>query len=324
MPYTSKTGQQVPDFSVKPHRWVHGELAGCKLCNPCVTACAPLAPCAGACMGCARCKFGACAQLCDPVLKPCKAACDPHIAKCKAGCEPHCAKCKAGCEPHCAKCKATCDKLPKCPPACAACAGSCMACKCNPECIKCMDDICLKLRGPCKPVCTMCKGLDSVCDAGPGCECKTVGCELTCGVPAIEAQLGVWHIATDMFPSKLPAILYPLAFGGCPPCPGGKDEEMKGDNFSIGGPTTGETIKIFRFCCGSCSPYSMLKKSIWGLAIDPPFDGDTPAWYNATPDAGKGDVVSASNFGGSESDNFGSVAPLECQSSLRVPSQLAM
>jgi hypothetical protein len=149
-------------------------------------------------------------------------------------------------------------------------------------------------------------------------------------VPAIEAQLGVWHIATDMFPSKLPAILYPLAFGGCPPCPGGKDEEMKGDNFSIGGPTTGETIKIFRFCCGSCSPYSMLKKSIWGLAIDPPFEGNTPAWYSAGSDTGTGDgvpqvvpeVVTASNFGGPE--NSGSVVPMECQCSLRVPSQIAM
>ena len=203
-----------------------------------------------------------------------------------------------------------------------------------------MDGICLKLRGPCKPVCGICKGLDSVCDAGPGCECKTVGCELTCGVPAIEAQLGVWHIATDRFPSKLPAILYPLMFGCCPPCPGGKDEEMKDGNFSIGGPTTGETIKIMRFCCGFCSPYSMIKKSVLGLAIDPPFEGETPAWYNASPaDGGKGDgdttavevnpvvAVSASNFGDDDpSENFGSVVPTDsvCQSSIRVPSQLTM
>jgi hypothetical protein len=46
MPYTSKNGTTVPDFSVMPHRWVHGELSGCKLCTPCVTGCAPLAPCA--------------------------------------------------------------------------------------------------------------------------------------------------------------------------------------------------------------------------------------------------------------------------------------
>ena len=81
---------------------------------------------------------------------------------------------------------------------------------------------------------------------------------------------------------------------------------MKGDKFSIGGPSTGETIKVLRFCCGSVSPYGMLKKSIWGLALDPPFDGDTPAWYTAGPpaDAAKvDDVVSASNFGASE--NFG-------------------
>jgi hypothetical protein len=36
----------VPDFSVKPHQWVHGELSDCKLCKPCVTACALLVPCA--------------------------------------------------------------------------------------------------------------------------------------------------------------------------------------------------------------------------------------------------------------------------------------
>ena len=46
MPYTSKTGKTVPDFSVKPHQWVHGELSDCKLCKPCVTACALLVPCA--------------------------------------------------------------------------------------------------------------------------------------------------------------------------------------------------------------------------------------------------------------------------------------
>ena len=272
-------------------------------------------------MGCARCKCGPCMTLCDPVLKPCKAACEPHCAKCKAGCEPHCAKCKAGC-----------DKCPKCPPACAACAGSCMACKCNPECINLCDGICLKCRGPCKPVCGICKGLDSACEAGPGCDCKTVGCELTCGVPAIEAQLGVWHVATDMFPTKLPAILYPCAFGPvC--CPGGKDEEMKGDAFSIGGPTLGENMKVLRFCCGCCSPFAVIKKSIWGLALDPPFDGDTPAWYNAgpvtatdQPEKTPGDVVAASNFGASDSCvcSHGSLVPMECQSSTRVPSQLAM
>jgi len=218
-----------------------------------------------------------------------------------------------------------------------------------------MDGICLKLRGPCKPVCGICKGLDSVCDAGPGCECKTVGCELTCGVPAIEAQLGVWHIATDMFPSKLPAILYPLMFGCCPPCPGGKDEEMKDGNFSIGGPTISESMKITRFCCGCCSPYSRIKNSVLGLAIDPPFEGETPAWYNAmktkvtkassavsgagtgivegeSETLGDGDTpavelefVSGSNFGDDDpSEIFGSVVPIACKSSVRVPSQLTM
>jgi hypothetical protein len=133
-----------------------------------------------------------------------------------------------------------------------------------------------------------------------------------------------------MFPSKLPAILYPLAFGGCPPCPGGKDEEMKAGNFSIGGPTLGETIKVMRFCCGSVSPFSMIKTSFVGLALDPPFDGETPAWYTAGPDAGPSQaepaegVVSASNFGTHDSENFGSLVPMECDSSVRVPSQLAM
>ena len=348
MPYINKTGTTVPDFSVKPHRWVHGELSGCKLCNPCDTACAFLGPCAvchlffaaigtwprillngpslnfchlvqAACVGCARCKFDPCKALCEPCLKPCKATCEP----CKATCEPHCAKCKAGCE-----------KCPKCPPACTACAGLCLACKCNPECIKCTDGICLKCRGPCKPVCGICKGLDLVCEAGPGCECKTVGCELTCGVPAVEAQLGVWHIATDMFPSKLPAILYPCLFGPvC--CPGGKDEKKEGDSFSIGGPTVGENVKLMRFCCGCCSPYAVIKKSIWGLALDPPFDGDIPAWYNAGPanatatDGSRNipvELVGASNFGAS--DNYVcshcNVTRVPCKSSTRVPSQLVM
>ena len=262
------------------------------------------------------------------------ALCEPAWKKCNSSCEPHCAKCKAGCEPHCAKCKSGCEKCPKCPPACstacAACTGSCMACKCNPECIKCMDGICLNCRAPCKPVCGICKGLDAACDLGPGCECKTVGCELTGGVPAIEAQLGVWHIATDMFPSKLPAILYPCLFGPvC--CPGGKDEEMKGDSFSIGGPTVGENIKIMRFFCGRCSPYDMIKNSIWGLVLDPPFDGDIPAWYNACPatdepDKNPGGLVSASNFGSSDNCvcSHGSLVPMECKSSTQVPLQLVM
>jgi hypothetical protein len=179
-------------------------------------------------------------------------------------------------------------------------------------------------------VCGICKGIDAACDLGPGCECKTVGCELTGGVPAIEAQLGVWHIATDMFPSKLPAILYPCVFGPvC--CPGGKDEEMKGDSFSIGGPTVGENIKIMRFCCGRCSPYDMIKKSIWGLVLEPPFDGDIPAWYNACPatdepEKNPGGLVSASNFGASDNCvcSHGSLVPMECQSSTRVPLQLVM
>ena len=230
-----------------------------------------------------------------------------------------------------------------------------MACKCNPECIKCMDGICLNCRAPCKPVCGICKGLDSACDVGPECNFKTVGCELTCGVPAIEAQLGVWHIATDMFPSKLPAILYPCVFGPvccrplhpiisaglcmffvpvcCPVCCPGKDEEMKGDSFSIGGPTVGENIKIMRFFCGRCSPYDMIKKSIWGLVLDPPFDGDIPAWYNAGPTTATDKppknpegMVSASNFGSSDNCvcSHGSLVPMECKSSTRVPLQLVM
>jgi len=259
----------------------------------------------GACMGCARCKFDPCMVLCESCLKPCKATCEPHCAKCK--------------------------------PACTGFAGSCLACKYNPECIKCTDGICLKCLGPCKPVCGICKGLDSVCEAGPGCECKTVGCELTCGVPAVEAQLGVWHIATDIFPSKLPAILYPCLFGPvC--CPGGNNEERNGDFFSIGGPTLSGNMKLMRFCCGCLSPYTVIKKSICGLALDPPFDGDIPAWYNAGPATANatdesekpihGDVglVVASNFGAS--DNYvcsrGLPVPRECKSSTRVPSQLVM
>jgi hypothetical protein len=257
-------------------------------------------------MGCATCKCDSCMVLCEPCLKPCKATCEPHCAKCK--------------------------------PACTGCAGLFLACKCNPECIKCTDDICLKCRGPCKPVCGICKGLDLVCDFGPGCECKTVGCELTCGVPAVEALFGVWHIATDLFPSKLPAILYPCLFGPmC--CPGGKDEERNGDFFSIGGPTLSGNMSLLRFCCGCCSPYYAIKKSICGLALDPPFDGDIPAWYNAGPATATatdgseksmihGDTghVSASNFGAPDNHvcSRGLPVPRECKSSTQVPSQLVM
>jgi hypothetical protein len=121
-------------------------------------------------------------------------------------------------------------------------------------------------------------------------------------------------------------------------CPG-KDEEMKGDSFSIGGPTVGENIKIMRYCCGCCSPYDMIKKSILGLVLEPPFDGNNPAWYNVgpttttdepktatdEPEEDPGGMVAASNFGASDNcvSSHGSLV-MECKSATRVPWQLVM
>jgi hypothetical protein len=171
----------------------------------------------------------------------------------------------------CAKCKLPCCKL--CNPQCL------LNCQAKCQCWGLCEPICVKCRGPCKPVCAFCKKLNC-CDVGPEMECKAVGCELTLGIPAIENLVGVWHIATIMFPKPLPAIIYPCCFGPPPiKCPGGKDEEYSGGNFKIGGPTDTQKIKILQALCGSCAPYERIKASPLGLMMDPAFDGNPPAWY---------------------------------------------
>ena len=187
----------------------------------------------------------------------------------------------------------------KCPCfACCKCMCGCTPCKC--DCTLC-DKICTNCRGPCKPVCEICQKCDQICEIGPEIPCKAVGCELTLGVPALEKIFGTWHVAFDAFPMQLPAVLYPciccLPAALTPPCPGGKDEVKNGDTFEVGAATETQRVKILSFLCKACSPYSALKQSIWGLAMDPIFGGDTPPFWYGTKFEPPKMVMSAKNFG---------------------------
>jgi hypothetical protein len=82
MPYTSKSGKTVPDFSVSETRYIHGELKTCKVC-PCLVACEGC--CKGGTTKLKSSKF----KCCD--LESCTKPCE---TKCKAACEPLELKCQ--------------------------------------------------------------------------------------------------------------------------------------------------------------------------------------------------------------------------------------
>ena len=180
--------------------------------------------------------------------------------------------------------------------------GDCMkccclqCCSCNIKCCSLDCKFCEKLCAPCQKICKpVCDGLlkceefcqakcKPLCELGPECECKAAGCELTCGVAAIEKLCGVWHVATDSYLGMVPSILFPCC---CfPPCiPGlGQDETISGDNFAPGGPTT-KKVHIVSCLCSPMlqhpclAPHTACSMGWFGLCMDPIFNGKTPLWF---------------------------------------------
>jgi hypothetical protein len=175
----------------------------------------------------------------------------------------------------------------KCLFCCPMCAFQCCSVDCNLFAKLC--DVC---RIPCKPICGIlldCEGkcqaqCATLCSVSPEIPCKASGCELTLGVPALENLVGVWHLATDMYPMFLPSILFPCCCFPCPPGLG-QDETFSSGSFAPGGPTETKKVKILEFACGNCTkcvlcaPHSALKMGICGFCMDPIFNGDLPFWF---------------------------------------------
>lgn len=155
--------------------------------------------------------------------------------------------------------------------------------------------MCKPAQAACKPVCALLDSWEKFCQGkcsalwgqGPEIPCKAAGCELTCGLAALENVVGVWHLATDSFPSPIPSIVFPcICFGPCPPGLG-QDESMSGDKFEkAGGPKETKKVKILDFLCGHCQygplcmPHTMVKQSWCGLCMDPLWGGgEAPCWY---------------------------------------------
>lgn len=147
---------------------------------------------------------------------------------------------------------------------------------CTIDCGQCAA-LCKGCSASCKPACdcllkceTMCQ---QDCAFGPEIAFKAMGCELTCGIAALEGIMGVWHVASDMCPYFCPAVI----------C---QHESKSGETFSPSASPV-ETAKCSLGKCiltpclqgPACKPHTFAQTGPCGFFMDPLFGGNLPFWF---------------------------------------------